>query len=48
VPPQDVPLLLKTGASAVFPPGTVIAEAAIQLLDDLLKKLGHPPVTEAE
>lgn len=44
IPPQDVPELLAAGAAAVFPPGTVIAEAAKQLLDTLLRELGHPAV----
>jgi len=35
VPPQDVPKLLEMGAVAVFGPGTVIAEAAGELLDRL-------------
>jgi len=35
VPPDDVPKLLEAGAAAVFPPGTVIANAAISLLDSL-------------
>jgi len=43
IPPQDVPELLSAGAAAVFPPGTVIASAATQLLDTLLRELGHPP-----
>lgn len=42
VPPQDVPALLEAGAAAVFPPGTVIATAAISLLDSLGASLGHP------
>lgn len=46
IPPQDVPELLAAGAAAVFPPGTVISEAAKQLLDTLLRELGHPPVEE--
>ena len=29
IPPDDVPTLLEMGAAAVFPPGTVIAEAAL-------------------
>jgi methylmalonyl-CoA mutase len=33
VPPQDVPGLLEAGAVAVFGPGTVIAEAAVGVLD---------------
>ncbi|MDN5934014.1 MAG: methylmalonyl-CoA mutase, partial [Pseudonocardia sp.] len=38
IPPADVPTLLEMGAVAVFGPGTVIAEAAV----DLLEKLGEP------
>jgi methylmalonyl-CoA mutase len=41
IPPDDVPTLLDLGAAAVFPPGTVIAEAALGLLDQLSKNLGH-------
>jgi len=41
IPPDDVPTLLEMGAAAVFPPGTVIAEAALGLLDQLSKNLGH-------
>lgn len=36
IPPDDFEPLLAEGAAAIFPPGTVIAEAAIQLLDKLL------------
>lgn len=46
IPPQDVPTLLAAGAVSVFPPGTVIAEAAIQLLDALLASLGHPALPD--
>jgi len=35
IPPADVPELLEMGAAAVFPPGTVISEAAIDLLEKL-------------
>ena len=35
VPPQDIEALHAAGASAVFPPGTVIADAAIDLLAEL-------------
>jgi methylmalonyl-CoA mutase len=35
IPPADVPTLLEMGAAAVFPPGTVIAEAAVDLLAKL-------------
>ena len=35
IPPDDVPTLLEMGAAAVFGPGTVIAEAAVDLLGKL-------------
>ena len=35
VPPQDHEALRAAGASAIFPPGTVIADAAAALLDEL-------------
>ena len=41
VPPQDYDALMKAGAEAIFPPGTVIAEAAEALLKTLHKRLGH-------
>ena len=41
IPPQDYDELLANGASAIFPPGTVISEAAIDLLDKLIVALGH-------
>jgi methylmalonyl-CoA mutase len=41
IPPDDVPTLEEMGAAAVFPPGTVIAEAAQQLLRTLSSRLGH-------
>ena len=41
VPPQDYDALVKSGAEAIFPPGTVIAEAAAKLLHSLNRKLGH-------
>jgi methylmalonyl-CoA mutase len=41
IPPDDVPTLLEMGAAAVFPPGTVIAESALELLDKLTVRLGH-------
>ena len=40
VPPQDYDALMKAGAEAIFPPGTVIAEAAEKLLKTLNKRLG--------
>ena len=41
VPPQDYDALHKAGAEAIFPPGTVIAEAAEKLLKSLNRRLGH-------
>ena len=35
IPPEDVPTLIDMGAAAVFGPGTVISEAAIDLIDKL-------------
>ena len=41
IPPQDFDELTKAGAVAIFPPGTVIGEAAISLLEKLNAALGH-------
>ncbi len=41
VPPQDYPALYAAGARAIFPPGTVIAEAAVDLLAKLGEQLGY-------
>ncbi|MFC6284955.1 methylmalonyl-CoA mutase [Nocardioides sp. GCM10027113] len=41
IPPDDVPTLQEMGASAVFLPGTVIAESALDLLGKLSDQLGH-------
>ena len=41
IPPDDVPTLLEMGAAAVFLPGTVIAESALDLLAKLREQLGH-------
>ncbi len=40
IPPQDFDELRAAGASAIFPPGTVIADAAIDLIDQLDARLG--------
>jgi methylmalonyl-CoA mutase len=42
IPPQDFDELLAAGAAAIYPPGTVIADAAGELLDKLAASLGHP------
>jgi methylmalonyl-CoA mutase len=41
IPPQDMQTLIDAGASAIFPPGTVIAEAAQALLARLNERLGY-------
>jgi len=39
IPPQDFAALHEAGAAAVYPPGTVIAEAALELLEKLNHQL---------
>ncbi len=41
IPPEDVQALLDMGAAAVFPPGTVIPDAALALLTQLNERLGY-------
>jgi methylmalonyl-CoA mutase len=41
VPPQDFEALRAAGATAIFPPGTIIAEAAEALLEELNRRLGY-------
>jgi methylmalonyl-CoA mutase len=41
IPPQDYQALLDMGAAVIFPPGTVIADAAVRLLTKLNAKLGY-------
>ncbi|MGY0233704.1 methylmalonyl-CoA mutase [Longispora urticae] len=41
IPSQDFAELREAGAAAIFPPGTVIADAALDLLRDLSAQLGH-------
>ncbi|MEG8180010.1 methylmalonyl-CoA mutase [Nocardia terpenica] len=41
IPPGDFDDLYRAGAAAIFPPGTVIADAAIDLLRKLSDELGH-------
>jgi methylmalonyl-CoA mutase len=43
VPPQDYDALYEAGAVAIFPPGTVISEAAVDLLAKLNQSLGYEP-----
>jgi methylmalonyl-CoA mutase len=41
IPPDDFETLREAGAAAIFPPGTVVVEAAEQLLDELNVRLGY-------
>ncbi len=41
IPPGDFDELYAAGAAAIFPPGTVIAESAIELIGKLAADLGH-------
>ena len=41
IPPQDYDALYAAGASAIYPPGTVIAEAAVDLINQLNARLGY-------
>jgi methylmalonyl-CoA mutase len=41
IPPQDHDELRASGACAIFGPGTVIADAALGLLEELSMRLGH-------
>jgi methylmalonyl-CoA mutase len=41
IPPQDYEALTEAGAAAIFPPGTIISEAAVGLLEKLGQSLGH-------
>jgi methylmalonyl-CoA mutase len=40
IPPDDVAVLKQMGASAVYPPGTVVTDAAVDLLETLSGRLG--------
>ena len=41
IPPGDFDALREAGAAAIFPPGTVIADAAVDLVQALAESLGH-------
>jgi methylmalonyl-CoA mutase len=47
IPPQDFQALLDAGAASIFPPGTVIAEAAIEVLEKLNAQMGYSQGTAA-
>ncbi|MEM9682824.1 MAG: methylmalonyl-CoA mutase [Pseudomonadota bacterium] len=41
IPPQDYSALYEAGATAIFPPGTIISEAAVDLMAKLNEALGY-------
>jgi methylmalonyl-CoA mutase len=41
IPEQDFTPLREAGVDAIFPPGTVIAEAAASLIEKLNQRLGY-------
>lgn len=41
IPPSDVQTLVDMGAAAVYPPGSVIADTAIDLIEKLNRRLGY-------
>ncbi len=48
IPPQDFQAVRDAGASAIFPPGTVIADAASGLIEELNRRLGYAQKSAAE
>jgi methylmalonyl-CoA mutase len=48
IPPEDFKALEEMGVAAIFPPGTVIPEAAINVLERLNEQLGYAQEQAAE
>ncbi len=38
IPPEDIPVLKEMGAAAIYPPGTVIADSAVELIGILSRR----------
>ena len=45
IPPADVQTLIDMGAAAVYPPGSIIADTAIDLIEKLNRRLGYAQKT---
>jgi methylmalonyl-CoA mutase len=41
IPPGDIQAVKDAGAALIFPPGAVVADAAIAILDELNRRLGY-------
>ncbi len=41
IPPQDYDALYEAGAAAIYAPGTVIADSAIDVIEKLNERLGY-------
>ena len=48
IPPEDFKALEEMGVAAIFPPGTVVPEAAIEVLERLNEQLGYAQETAAQ
>lgn len=48
IPPSDVQPLIDMGAAAVYPPGSVIADTAMDLIEKLNQRLGYAQPSPAE
>ncbi|HEY4587205.1 MAG TPA: methylmalonyl-CoA mutase family protein, partial [Brevundimonas sp.] len=48
IPPSDVQPLIDMGAAAVYPPGSVIADTAVDLIEKLNQRLGYAQPTPAQ
>ena len=47
IPPEDFDALREAGVAAIFTPGTVVPEAAIEVLDRLNEQLGYAQLDKA-
>ena len=41
IPPSDVQPLIEMGAAAVYPPGSTVADTAVDLIEKLNQRLGY-------
>jgi len=48
IPPEDYAALRDAGVAAIFAPGTVVPEAAIEVLDRLNEALGYAQLDAAQ